>query len=528
MSNNQESLKSSPKVDSYPDLTASMHLVPTASLGGEFGVSSGSSRIGCEFGEKVSDFEYFSRGDLRVSSLGEAQAIEDLAERVEQVTAWLHFHPESEVSTEGYEWRGKFESEDLGKYLPIESFEQSSELRYLFLNDCGLYAYSIPCECCGSVNTVPYYRGGDSHKRICPACSAKEARGRARRAMHLIYGFPWRHLGFLELTTPADWVDSTRFGDTEYVDEKQEALIASARKFMDRVFPGQPYVLSFHHWHSENPLSEPHFHVHITFGWIQCQRVESGRQTIKFLDPFIPLDFNAFVQESAHKLRFVLEWDNHERRHRAHPLTLESMRKIWATCLGIPESQSNLHYQFVSRGRTVDEQIASKERVLHRLKYSFRGYIEDCNRWFLDLEKAHESFENENWLWLAWHLRLINYEQVEPTIDSEGLVHVDDFLEVGDWPRRTRWCGAWSNSQVNEWVQYGSRAHPERILRQYQQEVIEDSKLYCHDCHHELEVEDWSSLEVVTADSAASALRRIIDRPPPSPSLRWGLVEVIQ
>ena len=311
-------------------------------------------------------------------------------------------------------------------YCQDRPVDIESTLRDLYFNDCGTHAYRIVCEVnsCRTIHTKVIYGDGERHKSICPICSNNKAKSRARDAYHLIYGFSWQNLGCLELTTPSDFIDSNRLDDHDYLLEQENHLFHLVHQFFKKYFPNTPYIASFHHWHSKTPLVGVHYHIHVVFPRAEYHYKTIEHDSTKLIDQSLEI-----VWTNWHPAKIPLE-------------QLEDMRACWSDLLHVKES--DIYYQFIKRDEPTE--------VMHRLRYMFRGYIEDVNKWLL------ESQDN--------------------SLEIPGILEIKTSIEwhLREWRKKTRYYGQWSHSQVSKWID--RQEIESRILH----DKTESSKTYCRNC----------------------------------------------
>lgn len=339
----------------------------------------------------------------------------------------------------------------------------AQQLRTIYDNDCCTRAYSLKCEGCDEVSHQVIYGDGLRHKAVCPVCSNNKAKSRARDAYHQIYGFDWQNLGTLELTTPSDFVDPSRLDDADHLLERQEYLFELVKEFMDYYYPSTPYLATFHHWHSKEPLEGPHFHMHLVF----------PRATYHH-------KVNPLVSDGSNFLTWIT-WLPAQIPKEA----LIEMRRHWASMLGLRDA--DIYYQFIKR--------LEPQRVMHRLRYMFRGYIEDVNKWLLgQLEKGATAPANSYIQECCdWHLR--------------------------DWHHRTRRYRMWSPSQLAKWVD--RQEIGERIERDEQ----ESKRRYCRVCLTELPPVAKVCVGEVVFESVMALLRKQWKPEKPPPPCMWGMYQ---
>lgn len=280
------------------------------------------------------------------------------------------------------------------------------------------------CDHDQTVNHLPVFGEGLEHKKICPVCSNNKSKSRAQDIYHVLHGFEWENLGNLVLTTPSDWVDQSRLDDCDYILERQEDLNKCVQTFFKRFFPDVPSVRSFHSWHSTNPISGSHFHVHTLFPRTRYQRKKDGLIWV--------------IEQSA-----MLE-----------PEALEQMREFWSDLMSV--EVADIWYQFIPR--------KDSERVIHQLRYMFRGYIEDVNKWLLKYRSEGDLYDMNGSCMSA-------FVQVQEWRERQT---IEWHLRV--WKRRTRYYGAWSPSQVALWID------KEIVEKRIEQTRQESQELFCRTC----------------------------------------------
>jgi len=292
------------------------------------------------------------------------------------------------------------------------------------------------------------------HRKTCPVCSGSDSKRTAHKTFHELHGFKWKNMRFIDLTTPEDFVPVEIYNDKESLDKKQNLLFEYGNQFMKKEFPNESYVATLHTWHSNNPLSPPHFHLHIESSCTEYEQDQEGNITVKNLNGAKSKD------------------------------DLDDMRNTWRSILK-HDGEVDLHYSYAPRYERTSgsKSYGGPKRVMHRLSYCFRGYIEDVNKWLTRTEE--NTLDSEQEYWLKWHMQ--------------------------KWPRKTRRYGAWSNSRQKQFID----------IRVIQKRVEDDQertrKLYCPICFYELEPKA-RSCETVPFNKELVAVREIIHmkRPPSS------------
>ena len=292
------------------------------------------------------------------------------------------------------------------------------------------------------------------HRKTCPVCSGSDSKRTAHKTFHELHGFKWKIMRFIDLTTPEDFISKEMYNDKEALDAKYNFLFNCVKKFMKKEFPKEAYIATLHTWHSSDPLSAPHFHPHIESSCTEYDQDEEGNISVKNLNGAKSKD------------------------------DLDGMRDTWRGILGY-DGEVDLHYSYAPRHERTSgsKSYGGSKRIMHRLSYVFRGYIEDVNKWLTQNDVSLLDEEQE--YWLKWHLQ--------------------------KWPRKTRRYGAWSNSRQKQFVD----------MRVIEKRIEDDQerarKLYCPICFYELESKARSR-ETVPLNKDLVATREVIHmkRPPSS------------
>lgn len=294
------------------------------------------------------------------------------------------------------------------------------------------------------------------HRISCNICSGSDSKRRAHRAFHELHGFNWKILRFIDLTTPEDFITPEDYENKEALDKKVNLLFSLGNQFMKKEFPNESYVAHLHTQHSADPLSKPHFHLHIESSCTEYHHDRDGLLSVKHL--------NGAKSKND----------------------LESMRSTWAGILGY-EGEVDLHYAYAPRRERVSggKGYGGPKRVMHRLSYCYRGFIEDVNKW-LTQNNIH-SLDTEQEYWLQWHLQ--------------------------KWPRTHRRYGAWSPSKQSHFVDMSI------IEKRIEEDRERTRRLYCPICSYELENKSMN-VEPVPLNKDLLAVREIIHmKRPPSPCM---------
>ena len=238
-------------------------------------------------------------------------------------------------------------------------------------NECCLRSKQVTCEC-GQENQKPW--SFCSNKLGCPICNRAYTASRGRAMFEKLYRMPARYYGHVTLTFPKDYFGWEE-GEKEEVENQIFALV---KKFMARSFKDVfGYIVRVHSWNSREPLSDPHFHVHILIPLIWI----AEKELVLFpFNPFLPVE--------------VLYW----------------FRENWSEVIGVEETElANPDWKYISREQP--------EKLLHRCNYLCRGAILDVQK-FLERENVEElSVECQEWLlyhtgYKKFHRRIRSFGQV--------------------------------------------------------------------------------------------------------------------
>jgi hypothetical protein len=240
---------------------------------------------------------------------------------------------------------------------------------------------------------------------MCPICAKIEANQKALEAFHILYGYDWKHLRFIELTTPEDFIRDSE--DPHHVHAKSNHAFSLAKKYMEKCHPEEPYIAWLHHWHTKNPLSSPYIHIHI----VAIAAKYSGdceSLTTTYLKP------------------------------KLNKSVLDRNRKLWAKLINVPVA--NIYYAYCPREETqgYKKTYGGPARVMHRLQYCYRRYIHDVNTY---LEKnPNEPLTPERISWLEWHTQQRFY------------LNEYNAKTRKRFPKRVRWYGALANRNQNRYL----------------------------------------------------------------------------
>ena len=332
-------------------------------------------------------------------------------------------------------------------------------LRKYYPSNCCVEAYEHLCTG-PKVHTVhrPVYNPDreKGHRRVCPVCSGSDSKRTAHKTFHELHGFKFKTMRMIDLTTPEDFIPEEIYNDKEALDKKFKLLFEYVKQFMKKEFPNESYLATMHTWHSRDPLSKPHFHPHIEASCTEYHQDKEGYLSV--------------INKNAPKSKN----------------DLDRMRNTWQSILGY-EAEVNLHYSYAPRREKFvgKRGYGGSKRIMHRLSYCFRGFVEDVNKWLTQNDVSVLDEEQE--YWLKWHLQ--------------------------KWPRRTRRYGAWSNSRQQQFIDMTV------IEKRISNDQERTRKLYCPTCFYELEPKAQSS-EPVSLDSTLLAVREIIHmNRPPSPCM---------
>ena len=332
----------------------------------------------------------------------------------------------------------------------------NSFLKTIHPSECCVKAYEHRCTG-PEVHVVhrPVYNPDreKGHRNVCPPCSGSDSKRKAHSTFHEILAFNWKNLRFIELTTPEDFVPPENYNDPNFLKERYNQLFAYVKKFMKKEFPNEAYNATIHTWPSSTPLSPPHFHVHIHASCTEYQQAKDGQISVRHLNPVLS------------------------------KAQLDRLRASWADILEY-DGEVDIHYSYSPRRErgSGTKKYGGPKRLLHRLSYVYRGYIEDVNKWMT--KNNIQSLDESEEYWLKWHLQ--------------------------KWPRKTRRYGAWSNYRQKQFVDMA-------IVESRKSADAKESRiLYCGKCFYELENKSFNGAPV-PFDINKVAVRRIIHmkRPPP-------------
>ena len=265
----------------------------------------------------------------------------------------------------------------------------------------------------------PYQdRTSAAHKTRCPACARRQASKSARRTYHRLMAFHWSNLWAITLTTPKGFVDPLKKDEEGYPEQRKVDFLNLAKKYMRTQHPDVPFMMSFHHWKTSDPLGGPHFHVHITALCATYKFHEGGGLIDKPLDPYV---------------------------------NLKKKKRIWGNMLGL-EGNAVLHYQFITRKTQVwkenGEQMTrgGSKKLRHWLNYVYRYYVQDVEKFFRKFD--YEKVTPERTVWADWHNRVKSSERL-------GRLGTVISITVGGWGKRTNGYGALSNRKRKYFIYDG-------------------------------------------------------------------------
>lgn len=289
------------------------------------------------------------------------------------------------------------------------------------------------------------YDKSKGHRRTCPVCSGSDARRRASRSYHELHAFDWKRLRHMELTAPGDYV--TREDNDKTIALKMAEFFKMCRAWMDQCFPGEAYIFFFHHWASSDPLGPPHFHMHIIASCTTYKRDEKRRIIKKHLNPRLSCN------------------------------ELDGLRDVWRGLLG-HEGNVNVFYRYAPRWPK--GKFGGPTRLLHRLTYCYRAYIQDVNAFTM---AEGFTLTDEQDYWLTWHMR--------------------------KWGRRIRRYGAYSPTQQKEFIRM------EHVEIRVEADAEKAKTLYCPVCLYPISPRSRSN-DPVPLVGAVLAVREVISprRPP--------------
>jgi hypothetical protein len=329
-------------------------------------------------------------------------------------------------------------------------------IRETLPSTCCTTAYSHKCNGPEAhVVHVPIFDNSEGHRKECPVCSANEAGTKAVKTFHELCAYNWKTLRFLELTTPEDFILPEEYDHPDAVRSKCNLLFRLGKRYMDRCHPNEPYIAFLHHWHSNNPLSPPHLHLHIVASCTSYEIDASRQITSKHHSPHVPKE------------------------------TLLRHRGVWAHLLGVQEC--DIFYRYAPRRERhhKGKSYGGPGRLMHRLKYCYRAYIQDVNIYFSKNE--NESMTPERHRWLAWHLQ--------------------------EFPRRVRRYRAWAPRAQKKFI------YRQTVTTRIQQHFNQIT-LHCPKCFYDISPLP-TDYEPSALDSQLLAVReRVTYRRPPDPCMR--------
>lgn len=254
---------------------------------------------------------------------------------------------------------------------------------------CSKTGYTQKCEC-GKINFKPRYSKGLNHKRICPICNRSRAKSLGRTKFIRTYGVKPDYVAHLVLTLPRDHVKHCTRNEYIWLNDTHEYLFSKAKQFIAHFFEGYGFDAKVHSWHSQNPLTYPHWHIHCI---IPLVKVSNGK----------------IIQKNGHVFK-----EN-----------LEEMRSYWKALIGW-ETEVNINYSFA---KMRDEDFTHKIR--HWYSYISRGAICDINEWLLEHPDTKLS-ENRH-RWFKFHTDPIkkHYKELR-SFGSLAECNISKFLEDCD------------------------------------------------------------------------------------------------
>lgn len=314
-----------------------------------------------------------------------------------------------------------YSSQDLQKY----GFEVSDYLVSLG-NRCSKTGYFQKCDC-GQINFKPHYGKGALHKWTCPICARARAKSLGRTKFHTILALKPQYIGYLTLTLPHDHsMHNTK--DNGFLREQTENYLREkSQQFLDHFFNGYGYYSVIHDWHSEDPLTSPHYHAHIT---IPLVKIENKKKVLA----------NGYRSQDQ----------------------LNEFREYWRQILGYP-FEVNLNYQFGTLKTTGKYGI---EKLRHWCSYIARAPIIDVNEWLLQ----HGNPDTISYKQKKWFNFLTS--QIRPNY------------------KRYRGYGLLSEGKIGQFLK-DCNSHLEIVHEAIRKEKLEAKKLYCFDCGIELSPKRW-------------------------------------
>lgn len=228
---------------------------------------------------------------------------------------------------------------------------------------CSCYHLVKYHECGSRVSKVGLYCG-DKHR--CPVCARARASNQGIDWAERLKGTGAYEIQMVTLTIP-NWL-SLEICDMYEGDKKKirELMLLRAKQFMDAMFPDVVgYMAVCHVWHSREPLTLPHLHVHILYPCIKWNKDKTGL-----------VKFRAYLHDQ----------ELFEKR-------LRECQNEWALINGeasiIPFT---IHFAYT---------LAKNERKLqHMCKYVVRLPILDINRWML--RESPKDLSDEQLGMLEW------------------------------------------------------------------------------------------------------------------------------
>jgi hypothetical protein len=341
-------------------------------------------------------------------------------------------------------------------FFPVQT-QIHPTIRETYPSTCCTTAYSHTCTGPNPHTVhVPILDNSEGHRKQCPVCSANEASRKAVKTFHEILAYDWHNLRFIELTTPEDFIPPESIDLQDEVRAKINLLFRLGREYMKRCHPQEPYIAFLHTWHSSNPCSKPHLHLHIISAAANYQLDDSRR---------------VHIQHHVAKLSRKALDDN---------------RATWSLLLGVQESDIFYRYSPRRERHHHSKGYGGPARLMHRLKYCYRAFIQDVNTYFERNETEHMTPERLKWA--NWHMQ--------------------------KFPRKVRRYGAWAPKAQRIFI------HQDEVKSRVSTHFENAKTLYCPKCYYPI-----SNLptdpEPATLDTQSLAVRkRVTYRVPPSHCMR--------
>jgi hypothetical protein len=227
-------------------------------------------------------------------------------------------------------------------------------------NRCSKTGYYQECKEDHAINFKPHYCADKIH---CPICARARAKSSGRRLYHTLQVGSKHYVAQLVLTIP-EWHPSS-YNTREARKTVYEWLYSVANRFMNGWFKGYPYVAVIHSWHTNNPLQEPHWHIHVLINLMKLSK-------------------DKVVFGSGYR----------------SPKEIEGMRRTWGKMIGIDFKDSNVHWEYC--------ESTNEPKLRHWCNYVTRTAILDVNEFLMKYRRDVTEFTDYEKRWYDFHVEPIS------------------------------------------------------------------------------------------------------------------------